>query len=248
MESPWSLHGGRRPVVSLEQHHRADQIAEVKVGYEALLPRMVATFGAADEAVFEAKQNFASLLAEKMGWYGAALEQYDAVVAGRTELYMRDGELTLQSRSNRAKTLRRLGRHDEAMEDSQAVLAAQRTLLGPRHMDVMRSQAGVAQLLYDAERQITGSKYSSCLGSEAIAMMREVVEVRTTVVGAADPRTKQALGQLRDWEREAEKRAAVADDRVRREQQLLAVGQSRPVSPDREREPEDAGQRAALLA
>jgi tetratricopeptide (TPR) repeat protein len=166
------------------------EVPEARAVYEAVLPREIELFGAASEEVLTTMQNLANLLSYSMGDFAAALPLQEAAVKGGTALYGAEAETTLTCRNGLAVTYEYLKRFDEARAEYQAVLDAQRKLLGRRHPSCMFTQLNLADLLHNE------------LGEqgEAITMLREVVEVRATVLGVAHELTQLSAQVLAGWE------------------------------------------------
>ena len=60
-------------------------------------------------------------------------------------------------------------------------------MLGPEHPNTLKTKQHLAELLYATDR-----------GDEALALYREVVEVRQRVLGANNATTLKSKGSLRD--------------------------------------------------
>ena len=180
------------------------QVPEAKELLEELLAKEIAKYGLESRQVLNTQHSLASLLMArvtdirmtgKRQDYESALELFDAVVAGHTKLLGPDHEDTLLGRMQRASSLSSLGRHGEARAEYEAVLAGQRALpqLGPRHPTTVFTQHRLAILLHGepGERE----------QAEGLRLMREVAEVRATVLGEQHPDTQLSVGSVEEWER-----------------------------------------------
>jgi tetratricopeptide (TPR) repeat protein len=166
------------------------QVSQARELYESVLEQQLATLGPESGAVLITQTNLAVLLGDKLNEWALSLPLREAVVTGRTKLNGPEAEQTLLVKSNLAVAYQNLGRHGEAKEAYVSVLAAQQKLLGERHPDSMRTQLNLAKLLHDelGERE------------EGLALLREVVAVRTTVLGGGHALTRKAADTLARWE------------------------------------------------
>jgi tetratricopeptide (TPR) repeat protein len=184
------------------------EVIEARSMYEDVLHQEIQKFGQGSKQVLETQQNLASLLHNDLGEYEAALTLKEAVVKGETALHGVEAETTLRSRHSLANGYCALKRHGEARVEYEAVLEAQRKLLGRRNPLTLHTQDSLALLLYDELRE----------REEAIVLMREVVEVRTTVLGAAHADTQDSVESLEEWEaRKVKVDAMSTEERQRHE-------------------------------
>eukprot|EP01043_Picozoa_sp_COSAG02_P014858 COSAG02_NODE_620_length_19443_cov_91.259564_2_plen_1130_part_00 len=162
--------------------------------------RMVAKLGPGlHPLVLEVQANRAALAMDSK----ASLSTWDMVVAGRSALLGSEAQPTLIARFNRAMTLKKLGQIIKAKAEYVAVLAVQTRLLGKRHPEVLVVQHALAVLLYEKLEE----------SEEGLRLMREVVQVRGTVLGDAHPDARRSAMVLARWEakKEAEKKRAAQE-------------------------------------
>jgi hypothetical protein len=96
---------------------------------------------------------------------------------------------------------RKLNHHDLARTEFQAVLEAQRKQLGKRNLSTLGTQYNLAVLMYD--------EFQEC--EAAVAMMREVAEIRATVLSPGHEDAKGAAETLARWKQAAANRVALAE-------------------------------------
>jgi tetratricopeptide (TPR) repeat protein len=170
------------------------QASEARVMKEAVLAKEIEMFGPDDTRVLISQNGLANILNKELQDYEAALELYDAVVAGYTKAFGPNNNTTLAVRHNRATTYRDLRRYSEARSEYEAVLTAESALYGLRHPSVLSTRANLASLLYDNFNE----------KEEGLRLMREVVTVRNTVLGEQHPDTQTTAQVLMQWERAAD--------------------------------------------
>eukprot|EP00439_Symbiodinium_sp_Y106_P041960 s2471_g5.t1 len=91
----------------------------------------------------------------------------------------------LDVKMDMARTLRSLGRFEEALQMGQEVLAARTEALGARHPDTLATQGNMASTLKSLGRF-----------EEALQMEQEVLAARTEALGARHPHTLSAQGNM----------------------------------------------------
>ena len=180
----------------IQSTNQVEDLLEARRVYEEVLEKLQRLLGPDHADVLVTKANLANLLRTKLPDYAAALQLEDAVVTGFTKLYGLEHARTLRSMTARATCYSLLGRHSEAKAGYETALEGQRAMpqLGPRHPVTIYTQENLARVLY------------TFLGEQeqALRLMREVLEVRTTVLGESHPDTERVARTLAGWERMAD--------------------------------------------
>jgi tetratricopeptide (TPR) repeat protein len=107
-----------------------------------------------------------------------AAEQYERVIALRSQIVGVDHPDTLLSRNNLGLTYRQAGQTTQAIRIHEEVLRARRSVLGLEHPDTLESQHNLARAYHDGGRV-----------DEATALLRETIQTRARTLGHLHPRT-----------------------------------------------------------
>ena len=204
------------------------EVVEAREMLEDVLAKEMERFGPGDERVLTTQQNLAVFLSTELNSYErgyaryvtgkphllvaaqhqrglpdyeAAAELFQAAVTGLTALHGGEADSVLSSRNGLAVVYQKLNRHDLARTEFQIVLEAQRKQLGKRNLSTLGTQYNLALLMHN--------EFQEC--EAAVAMMREVAEIRATVLGPGHQDAEGAAETLARWEQVAINRVALAE-------------------------------------
>ncbi len=166
-------------------------VARARADFEAILAARRGRHPEGSSPILDAMANVASARGAE-GDLAGSLAVVEPLVDGRARLLGRDHPDTLSARMNRAITLLRLGRTDEAEDELVAVEAAYVRLFGPAHPAAVRTRLNLGTLYARDGRH-----------AEAAAVHRAVWEARRDSLGDDHPDTLRALSNRASTERDA---------------------------------------------